>query len=105
MKFSVTESANITGGGGSDHASYIRAGVPGFFWGQRGGRAVYRHTWHTQNDTFDAGIPEYQRHSSTIIARCSSLTSKREYRRTSASEINAMSSSMSLYRRSFFKDV
>jgi Zn-dependent M28 family amino/carboxypeptidase len=36
------EVRRITGlmGGGSDHASFFAANVPGFFWGQRGGRAV-----------------------------------------------------------------
>jgi hypothetical protein len=55
-------------GGGSDHASFLSANVPGFFWGQRGGRANYQHTHHTQFDTFDAAIPEYQKHSSIVIA-------------------------------------
>jgi hypothetical protein len=55
-------------GGGSDHASFLGANVPGFFWGQRGGRAVYQHTHHTQFDTYDAAIPEYQVHSSLVVA-------------------------------------
>ncbi|MFQ5506329.1 MAG: M20/M25/M40 family metallo-hydrolase, partial [Planctomycetota bacterium] len=59
----------ITGGapGSSDHASFWRARVPGFYWSQSG-EAVYRRTWHTQKDTYDAAIPEYQKHSSTVIA-------------------------------------
>jgi carboxypeptidase Q len=55
-------------GGGSDHASFLSANVPGFFWGQRGGTAVYQHTHHTQFDTYDAAIPEYQTHSSLVVA-------------------------------------
>jgi hypothetical protein len=55
-------------GGGSDHASFLSSNVPGFFWGQRGGRAVYQHTHHTQFDTYDAAIPEYQTHSSLVVA-------------------------------------
>ncbi|MHB1557821.1 MAG: M28 family metallopeptidase, partial [Isosphaeraceae bacterium] len=55
-------------GGGSDHASFLAADVPGFFWGQRGGRANYTHTHHTQFDTYDAAIPEYQVHSSLVVA-------------------------------------
>jgi membrane-associated protease RseP (regulator of RpoE activity) len=55
-------------GGGSDHASFLGANVPGFFWGQRGGRAVYQHTHHTQFDTYDAAIPEYQVHSALVVA-------------------------------------
>ena len=49
-------------GGGSDHASFLAANVPGFFWRQAG-KARYQHTHHTQFDTFDAAIPEYQKHS------------------------------------------
>ncbi len=54
-------------GGGSDHASFLRVGIPGFYWSQRG-KAVYRHGWHTQYDTFDLAVPEYQRHTATCIA-------------------------------------
>jgi hypothetical protein len=52
---------------GSDHESFTAAGVPGFFWDQAG-RANYTHTHHTQYDTYDASIPEYQKHSSVVIA-------------------------------------
>ncbi len=54
-------------GGGSDHASFLQAGVPGFFWSQKG-RANYNHTHHTQFDTYDAAIPEYQKNSAIVIA-------------------------------------
>lgn len=52
---------------GSDHESFTAAGVPGFFWDQAG-RANYTHTHHTQFDTYDAAIPEYQMHSSVVAA-------------------------------------
>ncbi len=52
---------------GSDHESFTAAGVPGFFWDQAG-RANYTHTHHTQYDTYDAAIPEYEMHSSVVIA-------------------------------------
>ncbi len=65
--FEVRKVAGLTGGG-SDHASFLAANVPGFFWGQRGGKAVYQHTHHTQFDTYDAAIPEYQVHSSLVVA-------------------------------------
>jgi carboxypeptidase Q len=55
-------------GGGSDHASFLAANVPGFFWGQRGGSAKYQHTHHTQFDTYDAAIPDYQKHSALVVA-------------------------------------
>jgi len=53
--------------GGSDHVPFIRAGVPGFFWMQSG-RATYRTTHHTQFDTYESIVPEYQKHSSIVIA-------------------------------------
>lgn len=54
-------------GGGSDHASFNRIGVPGFFWDEVG-RANYRYGWHTQNDKLDLAIPEYLAQSSTCAA-------------------------------------
>lgn len=67
MPFKVREVDGLSSFGGSDHASFIRFGVPGFFWSQKG-RAKYGYGWHTQNDTYDLAIPEYQRHSATVIA-------------------------------------
>ena len=52
---------------GSDTDAYLAAGVPGFFWDQRG-RASYSRTHHTQFDTFETVIPEYQRNSAIVIA-------------------------------------
>lgn len=66
MPFAIRE-VNGLRGGGSDHASFLSAGVPGFFWAQSG-KAVYRRTHHTQHDTYDAAIPEYQRHSALVAA-------------------------------------
>ena len=54
-------------GGGSDHSSFLAKGVPGFFWDQAGD-AVYNYTHHTQHDNYDQAIPEYQRHSSVVVA-------------------------------------
>ena len=65
--FTIETSKTLRSGGGSDHASFVAAGVPGFFWRQAG-RASYRTTWHTQFDTFDSAVPEYQQHSSIVIA-------------------------------------
>jgi hypothetical protein len=66
MPFKVREVKGLSGGG-SDHASFLTADVPGFFWSQRG-RANYNHTHHTQFDTYDAAIPEYEKNSSIVIA-------------------------------------
>ncbi len=67
MPFELREVDALSGGGGSDHASFVRAGVPGFFWMQRG-RSDYSRYHHTQYDTIDAAIPAYQRHSATVAA-------------------------------------
>ncbi|HEX5052649.1 MAG TPA: M20/M25/M40 family metallo-hydrolase [Planctomycetota bacterium] len=66
MPFEIRDIAAFTPIG-SDHESFTAAGVPGFFWKQSG-RANYTHTHHTQYDTYDAAIEEYQRHSSVVIA-------------------------------------
>ncbi|MBX3388478.1 MAG: M20/M25/M40 family metallo-hydrolase [Phycisphaeraceae bacterium] len=53
--------------GGSDHASFNQAGVPGFFW-EEGGRADYGFGWHTQNDKIELAIEEYLIQSATNSA-------------------------------------
>ena len=52
---------------GSDHWSFHMVGVPGIFY-EQAGRANYTHTHHTQHDTFDSAIPEYQRQTATVMA-------------------------------------
>ncbi len=66
MKFSVNEVEGLSGGG-SDHGSFLAMGVPGFFWNQSG-RSDYFYGWHTQYDTYDIAIPDYQRHTATVVA-------------------------------------
>ncbi|MGB3965442.1 MAG: M28 family peptidase, partial [Planctomycetota bacterium] len=56
------------GGGGSDNASFLAAGVPGLNWNLKGRSNYFAHTWHTQWDTIDVAIEEYQRHTATVIA-------------------------------------
>lgn len=51
----------------SDHAPFVGAGVPAFFWDQAG-RSNYNHAHHTQHDVFDFAIPEYQVHSSIVAS-------------------------------------
>ena len=58
----------VRGGGGSDHASFIAAGVPAWSWGLKGRSDYFQYTWHTQWDTIDVAIEEYQRHTATVIA-------------------------------------
>ncbi len=61
-------------GGSSDHASFNRAGVPGFFWTEKNREGLegmgYRFSWHTQYDTLDYAIEEYLVQSAT----CSAVT-------------------------------
>jgi hypothetical protein len=52
---------------GSDQDSFVAAGVPGFYFDQNG-RANYDRVHHTQHDTFEGAIAEYQRHSAIVIA-------------------------------------
>lgn len=67
MPFAIGKTPGLRAAGGSDHVPFISAGVPGFFWNQKG-TAVYRHTHHTQFDTYDAAIPAYQKHSAVVAA-------------------------------------
>lgn len=66
--FVLNHAEKISGGGGSDHASFISARVPAFAWGLRGRADYFGYTWHSQWDTYDAAIPEYQRHNATVFA-------------------------------------
>ncbi|MEC7584015.1 MAG: M20/M25/M40 family metallo-hydrolase [Planctomycetota bacterium] len=66
--FVLKAQPTISGGGGSDHASFIAAGVPGLNWTLRGRSDYFGYTWHSQWDTIDVAIDEYQRHTSTVIA-------------------------------------
>jgi hypothetical protein len=78
-------------GGGSDHATFNAAGVPGFFWDEVG-RADYGHGWHTQFDRLDLAIPVYLQQSSTCMAltayqlACAPTLLPREPQETSAAD-------------------
>jgi len=67
MPFELREVDGLPPFVGSDNDSFVQAGVPGLFWNQSG-RSEYEHYHHTQYDTFDAAIPEYQRHSALVAA-------------------------------------
>ena len=66
--FTLRRVQKITGGGGSDHASFVSARVPAISLGLRGRSDYFGYTWHTQWDTYDVAIPEYQRHTATALA-------------------------------------
>jgi hypothetical protein len=52
--------------GGSDHASFERAGVPGFFCDQE--MATYRQTHHSQADTFDKAVRDDLVNGAQVLA-------------------------------------
>ncbi|MEA2553215.1 MAG: hypothetical protein QOJ65_1391 [Fimbriimonadaceae bacterium] len=56
MKFEVRD--RMPKGGGSDHAPFNQAGVPGFFTLETG-RSDYNFVHHTQHDSIEYAIPEY----------------------------------------------
>jgi hypothetical protein len=67
LPFEIRVAARIPRGGGSDHAPFNAAGVPGFFWFETG-RSDYNFVHHTQHDKFEFAIPEYLVQSSTNSA-------------------------------------
>jgi hypothetical protein len=67
MPFKIQQVKGLPPMIGSDQDSFLAAGVPGFYF-QQSGRANYNHIHHTQYDTFEGAIPEYQKHSSIVIA-------------------------------------
>ncbi|MCY2958802.1 MAG: M20/M25/M40 family metallo-hydrolase [Planctomycetota bacterium] len=52
---------------GSDSDAFLAVGVPGLFWDQHG-KSNYNHVHHTQFDTYEEAVPEYQRNSAIVIA-------------------------------------
>jgi carboxypeptidase Q len=67
LRFRLVPVKRLPRGVGSDHDSYLSAGVPGFFWEQNG-NANYTYIHHTQYDTIDEVVPEYQLASVRVIA-------------------------------------
>ena len=67
LRFTLREVEFLPMGIGSDHDSYLSAGVPGFFWQQRG-RTNYTYIHHTQHDWIDEVAPDYQDFTSRVVA-------------------------------------
>ncbi|HEX9792554.1 MAG TPA: M20/M25/M40 family metallo-hydrolase [Planctomycetota bacterium] len=67
LRFKLNMVGSLPVGVGSDHDSYLRAGVPGFFWNQRG-RTSYTYIHHTQHDVIGEVVPEYQEHTARVAA-------------------------------------
>jgi len=60
-----------TGAGGSDHAWFAKNGVPTLRFDEpdiKGHNFDYGEIWHTERDTYDKSIAEYQEHSAVVTA-------------------------------------
>jgi Zn-dependent M28 family amino/carboxypeptidase len=60
-----------TRAGGSDHAYFAMNGVPTLRFDEsdlKGYNFNYNEIWHTERDTYDKSIPEYQEHVSVVTA-------------------------------------
>jgi hypothetical protein len=62
-------------GGGTDHASFVCAGAPGFSLGALGWD-YGSHTWHTQRDTFDKLVFDDLRNNAVLVASLVYLASE-----------------------------
>lgn len=67
IKFRIRAVDSVPLGIGSDHDSYLRLGVPGFFWNQAG-ESNYTYVHHTQHDVYENAIARYEEHSAKVIA-------------------------------------
>lgn len=65
--FRIEENGGLSPFAGSDHGAFIAAGVPAFSW-EQSGRTNYGKSWHTQYDTLEYVVPEYQEHSAMVVA-------------------------------------
>jgi hypothetical protein len=62
-------------GGGTDHASFICAGAPGFSLGALNW-GYFDHTWHTQRDTFDKLVFDDMKNNAVLVASLAYLASE-----------------------------
>lgn len=67
LPVTIRVAATMPRGGGSDHAPFNQAGVPGFFWSETG-VADYGYIHHTQHDNIAAAINAYLIQSSVAAA-------------------------------------
>jgi len=71
MPFRIQKVKSLPRGIGSDHDSFLSSGVPGFFWNQSKTKTKgqnYTHEHHTQYDVYSAAVPEFQQHTSIVVA-------------------------------------
>ncbi|MFN0008436.1 MAG: M20/M25/M40 family metallo-hydrolase [Planctomycetota bacterium] len=64
--FRIGESDGLLNTGDSDHAPFLQAGVPGFFWNQSG--EGYSRIHHTHFDVFETIDPAQQERSAIVVA-------------------------------------
>lgn len=64
--FSIREVDGLRNSGDSDHAPFVGAGVPAFFWQQS--EEGYERVHHTQHDTFENTPLDDVRHSAKVVA-------------------------------------
>jgi hypothetical protein len=71
LPFKIGSPGPLPLGIGSDHDAFLQQGVPGFFWHQAKTKDKgqnYNHEHHTQYDTLDAAVPEFEQHTSMVAA-------------------------------------
>jgi hypothetical protein len=64
--FAIGESDGLMNSGDSDHAPFLKAGVPGYFWNQSG--LGYDRVHHTHFDVFETVDPAQQERSAVVVA-------------------------------------
>lgn len=62
-------------GGGSDHASFVSAGAPGFFLSSLNW-SYWNYTWHTNRDTYDKLVFDDMRNNVILIATLAYMASE-----------------------------
>ena len=72
ISFSVP---GMPSGGGTDHASFVCAGAPGFSLGALNW-GYFDHTWHTQRDTFDKLVFDDMKNNAVLVASLAYLASE-----------------------------
>jgi hypothetical protein len=69
------QAPGMPSGGGTDHASFICAGAPGFSLGALSW-GYFDHTWHTQRDTFDKLVFDDMKNNAVLVASLAYLASE-----------------------------
>ncbi|WP_080779534.1 M20/M25/M40 family metallo-hydrolase [Chryseobacterium phocaeense] len=70
-----TDFPGMPGGGGSDHASFVAAGVPGFSLGSLNW-GYFGYTWHTTKDTYDKIVFDEVKNNVVLTAALAYMASE-----------------------------